>query len=112
MRASFITDPIRGTVPIGRIIWLYGIVGSLIYGALGFLVDSGPEFVLRLYDIGGIAYTLYVTIATYTCAATIKSPFWRLLTRVSAVITLLLLPFLAYLSLSGALSLTSLGGVE
>ena len=32
--------------------------------------------------------------------------------KVSAVLTLALLPFLAYLGFSGALTLTSLGGVE
>jgi hypothetical protein len=112
MRASLITDPIRGTVPIGRVFWLYGVVGSLIYSALGLFLDLGSELELRMYTIGGIAYTLYVTIATYACAATIKSPFWRLLTRASALITLVLLPFLAYVSLSGVLALTSLGGIE
>jgi tellurite resistance protein TehA-like permease len=112
MRVSVITDPIRGTVPIGRVIWLYGVVGALIYSALGFFVDLESERALRIYTIGGIAYTLYVTVATYACAATIKSPFWRLLTRASALITLALLPFLGYVSLSGVLSLTSLGGIE
>jgi tellurite resistance protein TehA-like permease len=112
MRASFITDPIRGTVPIGRVIWLYGIVGSLIYSALGLFVDLESALALRVYEIGGLVYTLYVTVATYACAATMKSPFLRLLVRVSALITLLLLPFLAYLSLSGVLALTSLGGIE
>jgi hypothetical protein len=116
MRASFITDPIRGTVPIGRVIWLYGIVGSLVYGALELFIDPGAEWTLRLYSLGGIAYTLYVTIATYRCAATIRSPFWRQATRVGAVIMLLLLPGFAYLDLSGdlggALALTGLGGSE
>jgi hypothetical protein len=116
MRASFITDPIRGTAPVGRVIWLYGIVGSLIYGALELLIDPAAEVEMRIYTLGGFAYTLYVTIATYRCAATIRSPFWRRTTRVCAVITLLLLPLLAYLDLSGdlggALALTGLGGIE
>jgi hypothetical protein len=112
MRAAFITDPIRGVVPIGRVIWLYGIVGSLIYSTLGLLVDPGAEPAFEIYTLGGLVYSLYVTIATYRCAATIESPFWRRTTRVCALITLLLLPFLAYLGFSGALALTSLGGVE
>jgi hypothetical protein len=42
-----------------------------------------------------------------------KSPFWRLLVRVSAVLTLLLLPLLGYLAFSGALmTMTNLEGVE
>jgi hypothetical protein len=112
MRARFVTDPIRGTVPVGRVIWLYGILGSLIYSALGLFIDPSAEGTLRIYTIGGLLYTLYVTIATYRCAATVKSPFWRGVTRVSALLTLLLLPLLAYLSFSGVLALTSLGGIE
>jgi hypothetical protein len=111
-RWRFITDPIRGTAPIGRVIWLYGLAGSLIYSAFGLLIDPAAEGALRIYTIGGLLYTLYVTIATYRCAASVKSPFLRQLTRVSALVTLLLLPFLAYLSLSGVLALTSLGGIE
>jgi hypothetical protein len=112
VRTRFITDPIRGTAPIGRVIWLYGVVGSLVYGALELLIDPSDEAALRIYFIGGVVYTLYVTIATYRCAATIRSPFWRRAARASAVITLLLLPFLVYLCWSGALALTSLGGIE
>jgi hypothetical protein len=111
-RWRWITDPIRGETPLARVIWLYGIVGSLVYSALELLIDPGRERVEELYTIGGFAYTVYVTVATYRCAARVKSPFWRRLTRWSALLTLVLLPFLLYLSLSGALTLTSLGGVE
>jgi hypothetical protein len=111
-RWRWITDPIRGETPLARVIWLYGIVGSLIYSALELLIDPEHAAAERIYTIGGFAYTVYLTIATYRCAARLESPFWRTLTRWSALATLALLPFLLYLSLSGALTLTSLGGVE
>jgi hypothetical protein len=108
----WITDPIRGETPLARVLWLYGIAGSFVYSALGLLIDPANESVLRIYTLGGFLYTVYVTVATYRCAARLESPFWRGLTRWSAVATLVLLPFLLYLSLSGALTLTDLGGVE
>jgi hypothetical protein len=111
-RWRWVTDPIRGQTPLARVIWLYGIVGSLIYSAFELLIDPGQERVEQIYTIGGFLYTVYVTVATYRCAARLESPFWRGLTRWSALATLVLLPFLLYLSLSGALTLTSLGGVE
>jgi hypothetical protein len=112
-RWGFITDPLAGKVTLSRVIWLYGIVGSLIYSAFGALVDVTNVTAFRLYTIGGLIYTVYVTIATYRCAVSMKSPFWRLLVRVSAVLTLLLLPLLGYLAFSGALmTMTNLEGVE
>jgi hypothetical protein len=111
-RWRFITDPLAGRVPVGRVIWLYGIVGSLIYSALELLIDPGNQALLTIYTIGGLVYTVYVTVATYRCAVTVKSAFWRQLVRISAVLTLLLLPLLGYLAFSGALTLTSLGGLE
>jgi hypothetical protein len=41
-----------------------------------------------------------------------RSSFGRNFVRVSALLSLALLPLLAYLALSGALTLTSLGGIE
>lgn len=111
-RWAFVTDPLRGKTPLGRVIWLYGIVGSLVYSVLGLLFDVTNERALLLYTIGGLLYTVYVTIATYRCAGTVRSGFLRRLVQLSAVLTLLLLPLLAYLSFSGALALTSLGGIE
>jgi hypothetical protein len=67
---------------------------------------------MRIYVIGGIIFSVYVTVATYQCAPNCKSPAVARLARISAVITLLLLPVLTYLDLSGALSLMALGGEQ
>lgn len=108
----WIVDPLRGKTTLGRVIGWYGIVGSLVYSALGLLIDVDSDRAMRAYTIGGLIYSVYVTIATYRCAVSLRSSFARNLVRVSALLSLALLPLLAYLALSGALTLTGLGGIE
>jgi hypothetical protein len=108
----WIMDPLRGQTSLGRVIGWYGIVGSLLYSALGLLIDVESDRAMRLYTIGGLIYSVYVTIATYRCAASMRPSFARNFVRVSALLSLALLPLLAYLALSGALALTGLGGIE
>jgi hypothetical protein len=108
----WVMDPLRGKTTIGRVIGWYGIVGSLVYSALGLFIDVESERAMRAYTIGGLVFSLYVTIATYRGAASMRSSFGRNFVRVSALLSLALLPVLAYLALSGALTLTSLGGIE
>jgi hypothetical protein len=105
-------DPLRGKTTLGRVIGWYGIVGSLLYSALGLFIDVESERAMQAYTIGGLILTVYVTIATYRCAASLRSSLGRNLVRVSALLSLALLPILAYLALSGALTLTGLGGIE
>jgi hypothetical protein len=109
---AFLMEPLRGKTSLSRVFWLYGIVGSILYGAIELLLDPENGFVMRLYVIGGLIFSVYVTVATYQCAANCKSVFLARLVRVSAVITLLLLPVITYLDLSGALTLMALGGEQ
>jgi hypothetical protein len=109
---SFFEDPLRGKTSLSSVIWLYGILGSVIYGAIGLLFDVGNERAMQAYTILGLLYSIYVTVATYQSAVTCKSAGMRRLVRVCAVLSLLLLPLLAYLDLSGALDLTSLRGEQ
>ncbi len=111
-RWRVLLDPLEGRTSIGKVIWLYGILGSIAYSLLGLLVDAADERWMRIYTLGGMLYSLYVTIATYQCARSCKTVSGRRLVRVCAVLTLLLLPVVTYLELSGALDLTSLRGVE
>jgi hypothetical protein len=109
---AFLKDPLLGKTSLARVFWLYGILGSILYGAIELVLDSGNDFLMRLYVIGGLIFSVYVTVATYQCAANCKSRFLARLVRVSAVITLLLLPVIMYLDLSGALTLIALGGEQ
>ena len=89
---------------MSKVFWLYGIVGSLLYGAIEFFIDPGSIWLNRAYIILGLLFSVYVTVATYQCAGNCGSPWLAKLVRVSAVITLILLPVATYLELSGALS--------
>jgi hypothetical protein len=108
--AAFFKEPLQGKTSLSRVFWLYGIVGSLVYGAIEFFLDPGNVFLMRLYIIGGLFLSVYVTVATYRCAVNCKSLWLARAVRVSAVITLLLLPVITYLDLTGALTLTGLMG--
>jgi hypothetical protein len=101
---EFIEAPLLGKISVSRVFWLYGIVGSLLYSSLEFLIDAGNTLLLRLYTLGGALLTLYVIVGTYRCAVNCRSPGMARFVRVSSVISLLLLPVITYLELSGALS--------
>jgi len=109
---AFLEEPLQGKTSLSRVFWLYGVLGSLVYGAIELFLDSGNELLMRIYVIGGLIFSVYVTIATYKCAPNCKSPAVARLARISAVITLVLLPVLTYLDLSGALSLLAFGGEQ
>ncbi|HLZ98484.1 MAG TPA: hypothetical protein VKP66_11165 [Steroidobacteraceae bacterium] len=104
-----LTDPLKGKTSLSTVVWGYGLLGSMVYGALELFLDPGNEFAMRAYAVGGLLLTVYVTVATYRCAGNCGSKFWGGMARISAVLSLLLLPLLAYLELTGALSLAMMG---
>jgi hypothetical protein len=101
---SFVKEPLQGKTSLSRVFWLYGVLGSVLYSALELFLNPGSEAVMRMYVIGGLIFTLYVTVATYRCAMNCGSAFLGRWVRVSALISLLLLPVIAYLSLTGVLT--------
>jgi hypothetical protein len=101
---AFVEAPLQGKTSVSRVFWLYGVVGSLLYSCLEFLIDPGNSGLLRVYTLGGALLTLYVIVGTYRCAVNCRSPSMARFVRVSCVISLLLLPVITYLELSGALS--------
>jgi hypothetical protein len=109
---AFLADPLNGKTSLSRVIWLYGVVGSLLYGAIELFLDSGNVWLMRLYAIGGFAFSVYVTLATYRCAGNCRSALMAKIVRVSAIITLLLLPVITYFELTGALTLAGLLGAQ
>ena len=100
-----VQDPLRGKTSLTKVFWLYGVLGSILVSAMGLVIDSGNVFAMRSYIVFGLLFSIYVTIATYQCAGNCDSKFLARLVRISAVISLLLLPVFAYLELSGALDL-------
>ena len=71
---AFLKEPLLGKTSLAKVFWLYGVLGSLLYGAIELFIDPGNELLLRIYVIGGIIFSVYVTAATYKCAANCKSP--------------------------------------
>jgi hypothetical protein len=108
---EFFEAPLQGKMTVSRVFWLYGIVGSLVYGLFEFLIDPGNVFLMRLYSIGGLLYTVYVIVATHRSAVNCKTQRMASFVRISCVASLVLLPFIAYLELSGALS-TDIAGLD
>lgn len=102
---EFFEAPLQGKVSVSRVFWLYGVVGSLVYGLFEFIIDPGNVLLMRSYSVGGLLYTVYVIIATHRSAVNCKSPRMAGFVRISCIISLLILPLIAYLELSGALSL-------
>jgi hypothetical protein len=103
-----ITDPLQGRTSLSKVIWIYGIGGSLAVSALGLLLPPG-EAARRGHVILGLAYSIYVTVATYQCAMNCRSKALARFVRLCAVLSLALLPLLAYLDFTGALDLAFAG---
>ena len=101
---QFIFAPLHAKISVARVFWLYGVAGSLVYGALEIFIDPGNTFLMRVYTIGGGFYSAYVIVGTYRCAINCTSEGIARFVRVSSVISLLLLPILTYFELSGAFS--------
>ncbi len=108
----FLQQPLQGKTSLSKVFWLYGVAGSLAYGVLELFIDPGNKAATLAYVIGGLVFSIYVTAATYRCAVNCQSRRLAHVVRVSAVISLLLLPILTYFELSGALSLDSLAGEQ
>ena len=104
-----LSDPLQGKTSLSTVVWGYGLLGSILYGAIELFLDPGNEFAMRVYTVGGLIFSIYVSVATYRCAGNCKSKFWGRMARLSAVLSLLLLPVFAYLELTGALSAAMLG---
>jgi hypothetical protein len=102
---SFIMDPLRGKTSLARVIWIYVVLGSIVVSALGLFIDPGHEFAMRVYIVFGLLFSVYVTVATYQCAGNCRSKALARWVRISAIISLVLLPVFAYLEFTGALDL-------
>jgi hypothetical protein len=102
---EFFRAPLQGKMSVSRVFWLYGILGSLVYGLFEFLIDPGNTYVMRLYSIGGLLYSAYVIVGTYRCAVNCKSQSMAKFVRISCIASLVMLPLFGYWELTGALSL-------
>jgi hypothetical protein len=108
--SQFINEPLEGKTSLSRVVWLYGLFGSLLYGSLELFLNPENQFEMRAYTIVGLIFTVYVIVGTYRCAKNTKSPWAARSARIGAIILLLLLPVLTYLELTGAVTIADLLG--
>jgi hypothetical protein len=111
---SFLKEPLQGKTSLSAVFWLYGFLGSILVSAIGLAVDPGNKLATRVYTAFGLLFSVYVTIATYRCASNCQSKFLARLAQISAVVSLVALPVLAYLYYSGAIgvALATLSGEQ
>ncbi len=107
-REAFL-DPLRGKASLSRVVWGYGLLGSVLVSALGVFIDPGNEAARRGYALFGLLYGVYVSVALYQCARQRRSALGRAVLRASAVLSLLLVLVMGYLDYTGALSLVLIG---
>lgn len=109
-----INDPLQGKASLSKVFWVYGILGSVVVSALGLLVDPGNELMMRIYTLLSVLFSVYATVATYRCAGNCASKTLARFVRISAVISLIVIPVFAYLELTGALggALMMMGGEQ
>jgi hypothetical protein len=112
--SAFLTDPLQGKTSLARVIWLYGVLGSVLLSAFGLALDPGNPFIMGAYGVIGLLFSVYVTVATYRCAGNCRSKILAGLVRFSAVVSLILLPVFAYLEYTGAIDqfLSTMGGEQ
>jgi hypothetical protein len=96
---ALIWEPLKGKTSLSRVFWIYGVLGSVLVSAAELLIDPESMLELRLYVVFSLLFSLYVTVATYQCAANCQSKLVAQLARISAVISLLALPLVAYYGL-------------
>lgn len=106
--SAFLKEPLQGKTSLSKVVWLYGVVGSLLFGAIELFLNPENQFIMRVYTILGLFFGIYVTVGTYLCAKNGKSKLLARFVRVCCVITLVLLPVLTYFELTGALTVADL----
>jgi|HubBroStandDraft_5_1064220.scaffolds.fasta_scaffold49282_3 hypothetical protein len=107
---EFVKQPLRGQTSLSKVFWLYGVLGSLLFSSFELFLNPENQFVMKVYAILGLIFSVYVTVGIYRCADNSRSRWMARSARVGAIITLCLLPVLTYLDLTGALSVADLLG--
>jgi hypothetical protein len=104
--SQFILDPLRGVTRLWKVAWLYSLVGGAVLqiASLSFVKAGGSVVVISLVCL---AYGTYVTFGFYRCAGNCPWPTFGRLVRFCSLISLIAVPFFAYLILADNVSLIS-----
>ncbi len=109
---DFVKEPLQGKTSLSKVFWLYGVLGSLLFGSVELFLNPENQFVMRVYTILGALFSIYVLIGTYRCAKNSRWAWMARIVRVSAIISLLLVPVIVYLDFTGAVTVTDILGGE
>jgi hypothetical protein len=83
-----------------RVAWLYSFVGGAVLQIIALLlVKAGGS--VQVISLACLAYGSYATFAAYRCAGNCPWPTFGRLVRFCALISLLFVPFAAYLIIAG-----------
>lgn len=86
--ATFASDYLGGRIPLGRVFWLYGVVGGFV---LSFLLESSKGS--ALYQVLGVVLLAYLVcwyVAMWRSSASYKGPTsLRVLSRLLVLVPLL-----------------------
>ena len=104
-------DALQGKASLSRILWVDGLLGSVLVSALGAFIDPSSERLMEPYLVFAFLYTVYVSVATYRCAGNCRfkamTQFIRLSTWIGMIVGI---PVVAYLYFSGAFNLIGYAG--
>jgi len=103
MLSRLVLDPLQGKTPLWQVAILYSAIGGGVLAVIGSFVARLGDTPMRIFMIAGLAYSTYVVIAVYRCADNCPWPALGRLVRLSAAISLLLIPIAVYLTLSGTI---------
>ena len=95
-----IADPIRGTTALWKVA-IYSMVIGGVLSALTSRLTQGGGAVLLAFNLLALGLSTYTVVAAYRCAKNCGSPEFARIVRLAAIISLLMLPFFAYMLLSG-----------
>jgi hypothetical protein len=96
-----VADPIRGATPFWKVAVFYSILGGGVLSVAMQLAGPKEPAALRIFGLVGLSYAGYVTVAAFRCAANGVPPVLARFVRTAAAFSLVMLPFFAYLIVTG-----------
>ena len=90
MWPRWLADALGGRVSLSRAFWIYGLGISVVYSALGLLIDLKSSLGVTVYLLLGALLGVLQTIILWRCAYNSRSIFLGRLVRIAMVFGLIL----------------------
>ena len=90
MWPRWLADALGGRVSLSRAFWIYGLGMSVVYSALGLLIDLKSSLGVTVYLLLGALLGVLQTIILWRCAYNSRSRFLGRLVRIAMVFGLIL----------------------